>query len=182
MIISFGWTSNAFLAGRKKVTRRDWSREYAARFREGTVHLGYNRSPRVGGRKAGDIVITKSSYPERTCDIPDEDFELEGLAYMEEKGMLIKGRTPREFFDNWRSSRDVLFVVRFDLVFKCDRCGTLTRGILFGPENDKRLCPLCWVDWNYYGGCECEGGKAWRDHYATFCATERAGVKVLALP
>ena len=176
MIISYAWTTEALLAKRKKVTRRDWSREYAARFHAGAVHLAYDRNPRIGGKKVGDVQIERVPYPERLCDIPDEDFELEGLAYMEEKGTLILGKTPREFFNAWRSFRDVVFVVRFDLVFKCDRCGAWTTDRTFGPDNTDRLCPLCWVDWSYVGDRIWGGEKDWRYHYKEFCATERKGL------
>ena len=173
MIISYAWTTDALLAGRKKVTRREWSKEYAARFRAGTVHLAYNRNPRIGGKKVGDVRIDRVPYPERACDIPDEDYELEGFAYMEEKGIRIRDWTPREFFEAWRQRRDVLFVVRFDLVFKCDRCGTWTTDRTFGPDNKDRLCPLCWVDWSYTGDREHDDKEDWRRHYEAFCATER---------
>lgn len=115
MIISFAWTTDALLAGRKTVTRRDWSREYAARFKAGSIHQAYNRGPRIGGHKVADILIIQQPYPERTCDIPDDDYEAEGFAYMEEQGILIRGMTPREFFEVRQMSREVLFVVRFKL-------------------------------------------------------------------
>jgi len=35
---------------------------------------------------------------------------------MEEKGLLIRGITPRQFFKNWRASDEILYVVRFRLV------------------------------------------------------------------
>jgi len=173
MIISYAWTTEALLAERKKVTRRNWSSEYAARFREGTVHDAYDRLPRVHGKKVGDVRIKAVPYPERACDIPDEDFEGEGLAYMEERGLLIRGITPRNWFETWRSSRYVLFVVRFNLVFKCDRCGTWSWAAPFGPHNDKRLCPLCWVEWSYFAEGEYENEVAWNKRYSEFCATER---------
>ena len=176
MIISYAWTTEALLAERKKVTRRDWSREYAARFHAGTVHDAYDRLPRVHGKKIGDVRIERVPYPERACDIPDEDYELEGFAYMEEKGILIRGWTPREFFTRLRFTRDVLFVVRFDLVFKCDRCGTWTTSAPFGPKYNKRLCPLCWSDWSYYyGDRSFDCPSDWESRYDAFCATERKG-------
>lgn len=180
MIISYAWTTEALLAERKKVTRRDWSREYAARFRAGTAHLAYNRNPRIGGKKVGDVRIITPPYPERACDMPDEDYELEGFAYMEERGILINRLTPREYFEGWRQRRDVLFVVRFDLVFKCDRCGAWTTSVPFGPYYDKRLCPLCWIDWQYYADrhdSACGASStSWEEVYSVFCLTERKGL------
>ena len=150
MIISYAWTTDALLAGRKTCTRRDWNRDYAARFLEGTVHDGYDRSPRIGGKKVANVRIERVPYPERTSLIPDADFEGEGLKFMEEKGLLIRGITPRQWFENWRASDEVLSVVRFKLVFKCDHCGTWTDMNKFGPNGTNlRLCPLCWSDWSY---------------------------------
>jgi len=180
--MSFAWTTDALLAERKKVTRRDWSKEYAARFRERTVHLAYNRLPRIGGNKVGDVRISGPPYPEDTRNIPDADFELEGLKYMEEKGLLIRGRTPREFFEAWRQSPQVLFVVRFDLVFPCDRCGEWTTAAAFGPYEKKRLCPLCWVDWSYFAearSVQCRASSAsWEEVYSAFLAPPRKGALV----
>jgi len=151
MIISYAWTTDALLAGRKTCTRRDWNRDYALRFLAGSVHDGYDRSPRIGGKKVATVQIAeRSPYQERTSLIPDADFEGEGLKFMEEKGLLIRGITPREWFENWRASDEILWVVRFKLVFKCDRCGTWTDMNKFGPDGtDMRLCSLCWSDWSY---------------------------------
>lgn len=119
MIISFAWTTDAFLAGRKTCTRRDWKKEYAARFRQGTVHEAYDRLPRVHGKKIGNVEIRRTPYLERLCDIPDEDYEAEGLKFMEERGLLIRGLAPIDWFNAWRDSKETLFVVRFDPVFPC---------------------------------------------------------------
>lgn len=116
MNISYAWTTDALLARRKTCTRRDWSDDYAKRFPEGSIHNAYNRQARFGGKKVATVQIVLTPYPERSCDIPDEDFENEGFAYMEEKGLLIRGITPREFFDNWRESPQILYVVRFKLI------------------------------------------------------------------
>jgi len=178
MIISFAWTTDALLAERKKVTRRDWSKEYAAKFRQGTVHDAYDRLPRVHGKKVGNVRIATPPYPERTRDIPDADFELEGLGYMEEKGLLIQKKTPRKFFEDWRQSSQVLFVVRFDLVFACNRCGNWTTALKFGLHGTNLcLCPLCWIDWQCYAeerATLCNTSKAdFLKVYHDFRATER---------
>jgi len=166
------------LAGRKKVTRRDWANKTAVKFREGMVHLAYNQLPRVrASKRVGYIRIARPPYPERTRDIPDEDFELEGFKYMEERGILLQKKTPRQFFEDWRQSDQILFVVRFDLVFRCDRCSTWTTVPAFGPYHDKRLCPLCWVDWSSHADANATRAEAssasWEELYAEFCATER---------
>lgn len=177
MIISYAWTTDALLARRKTCTRRDWSKEYAARFRAGTGHMAYTRQARFGGKHIGDVLIRQVPYPERTRDIPDDDFEAEGFAFMEEKGLLIQKITPRQFFEDWRGSNQVLFVVRFDLVFKCDRCGDWTTALTFGPGKTNRLCSGCWAGWEYCAedhSNQCRGtAEQWRKVYAAFCAVER---------
>lgn len=116
MIISFAWTTDALLAGRKTCTRRNWSAQYAGRFRAGTYHKAYNRQARYGGHKVGEISIAVEPYPEPVRCISDDDFENEGFAWMQENGLLIRGITPRQFFVNWRASDEILYVVRFRLV------------------------------------------------------------------
>lgn len=180
MIISFAWTTDALLVGRKTCTRRDWNPIYAARFLAGTVHDAYDRLPRTGkGHKVGKVQIEKPPYIERTRDIPDADFEAEGLKFMEEKGILIRGITPRAWFDNWRSSDQVLFVVRFRLVFPCDRCGEWTTApALELKDVNIRLCALCSVDWSYYADDHSRRATKSQEEfikvYREFCATPRA--------
>jgi len=48
-IISFAWTTEASLAGRKTATRRCWSEGYARRFKSGDLVQAYDRNP-SGGR------------------------------------------------------------------------------------------------------------------------------------
>ena len=50
MNISFAWTTEAYEAGRKNVTRRDWSNEYMRHFPVGSVHRAWAKSPRAGGK------------------------------------------------------------------------------------------------------------------------------------
>ena len=62
---------------------------------------------------------------------------------------------------------------------KCDRCGGLAQS-KFGPgDATLRLCPLCWVDWQYYAEArsrECtESEASFLKVYNEFLATERKG-------
>ena len=180
MIISYAWTTDALLAGRKSVTRRNWNPGYAAKFREGTVHDAFDHLPRAHGKKIGDVQIARVPYPERASDIPDADFEGEGLKYMEEKGLLIRGITPRAWFERWRASDETLFVVRFRLVFHCDRCGEWTDADKIGPNSYRlRLCPLCAADWQYYADDHSQelnrSLAAWKGGYEAFCQTKGKG-------
>ena len=126
MILSFAWTAEAFISGRKKRTRRDWDETYAAFFKPGIVHRGYNRSPRVGGHSIGNFTVPHYPRKGNTADMTEEDYELEGFAYMEEHGLMIPARrvnqislpavSPREFFENWKRSAIDLFVVDFNKI------------------------------------------------------------------
>ena len=115
-IISFAWTTPALLAGCKTVTRREWLQKFADGWRKGTVAQAYDKNPRFKGKRVGHIELTQDPYQERTCDIPDEDYEAEGFGYMERNNILIRGKTPREFWNAWREGPGELWVVRFRLL------------------------------------------------------------------
>jgi uncharacterized protein YqfB (UPF0267 family) len=116
-VISFAWTTPALVAGRKTVTRREWSDAYAARFHEGDLIQAWNRQPRFkGAQRVATIRLTADPYPERLCDIPDEDWEGEGFAYLTDIGATVQKITPIELWAHWKVTDDRLYVVRFELV------------------------------------------------------------------
>ena len=83
MILSFAWTVSPLLAGCKTVTRRDWSPGYVRQWQrawdEGRlVHDAYDKSPRSGGHKIGEISLTCRPYLERLGDMPEADVGAEG--------------------------------------------------------------------------------------------------------
>src|SRR5262249_47229979 len=57
MIISFAWTTDALLDGRKTVTRRDWPDSHAIKFPVGHVAIAYNKQPMFGGVPVARIRI-----------------------------------------------------------------------------------------------------------------------------
>lgn len=61
MILSFAWTTDAFVLGDKTVTRRDYDDAYLARWQRaaesGVAQDAYDKSPRFGGKKVGEIVV-----------------------------------------------------------------------------------------------------------------------------
>jgi hypothetical protein len=94
MIISFAWTTEAVKAHRKKCTRRDWSethfQQWVKAYREDRlVHDAYDRSPRVGGLRFGQIKLVCEPYWEALRDMPVEDLELEG-GYWNSKAEFIE--------------------------------------------------------------------------------------------
>ena len=116
-VMSFAWTPPARLAGEKTVTRREWSEKFAARFHEGDLIQAWNRQPRFkGAQRVATIRLTADPYPERLRDIPDEDWEGEGFAYLTAIGATVNKFTPRDFWEHWKTQDDSLYVVRFELV------------------------------------------------------------------
>ena len=120
MIISFGWTTPALVAGHKTVTRRDWKAKHAAQFHAGMLVDAWNTSPRnVKGdpHKVATIRLTADAVLESASVCPASDYEAEGFAYLQAHGHLLNGRTPDELWDYWMDEADLmLYVVRFELV------------------------------------------------------------------
>lgn len=124
MIISFAWTSAALLAGRKTVTRREWTEDYASRFKAGMLIDAYNWQPRFKGKKIALIKLTHDPRLEANEDMPDEDYEGEGFAYLAENPHLIPkafkmqpGETMLDRFNLWRyGDKSYMWVVRFKLL------------------------------------------------------------------
>jgi len=115
-IISFAWTMPALKAKRKKVTRRNWNDKYARQFKAGEKVLAYDKNPRMGGKQIGIILLTQDPYQESTEYMPDSDYEAEGLAYLEEQGLLIRGMSPLTFWKAWKAAKETLWVIRFELI------------------------------------------------------------------
>lgn len=115
-IISFAWTTSALLSGAKTCTRRAWPPTYAACFHKGDLVAAYDRSPRYRGKQVAVIRLTENPYRQNTADAPDTDFEAEGLAWMEEQGILIRKHVPRVFWRAWKLAKETVYVVRFELL------------------------------------------------------------------
>ena len=115
-IISFAWTTPALLAGRKTVTRREWSNDYARRFRAGDLVAAYNRNPRHGGRQIATIRLTREPYRESTRSAPEEDYEGEGFAFLQDDGVKVDGLPPDVLWRAWHVFPQVMWVIRFEVV------------------------------------------------------------------
>ena len=116
MIVSFAWTTPALLAGAKTMTRRDWTGDYARRFRAGMLVDAYDRSPRARGRKVATIRITRDPYPELvTGSLTPEVYEREGFAWLDTHG---HGATVARIVAGWESTPEgaTEWVVEFALV------------------------------------------------------------------
>jgi len=119
-IISFAWTTPALRAGRKTCTRRDWNDAYAARFRPGELLAAYDRSPRYGGKQVAVIRLTAAPKKESTAAAPASDYEAEGFAYLQERGLHVDGLEPKTLWRSWHQQPRMMWVVRFELVEVCD--------------------------------------------------------------
>ena len=113
MVISFAWTSPALVAGKKTVTRRDWKRDHAAKFRKGDVVTAYNKSPRAGGKPIAKIQLTADPYLEPTSKMTLESYQREGLTWLHEHGHHV----PRDlWFNAWRDLDELVYVIEFELL------------------------------------------------------------------
>jgi len=86
--ISFAWTTDALLAGRKTCTCRDWDADYAARFKAGDLIAAYDRSPRFKGKQIGTLRLTHDATYGTLVDVLggfDAAYEAEGFAYYDEQ-------------------------------------------------------------------------------------------------
>jgi hypothetical protein len=126
MIISFGWTTPALLAGEKTETRREWNRVYLlqmqAAWRKGQrVHDAWNTTPRNIRHepRPGKIArIELTAMPQiETIDLVDEGtWAREGLEYLTVHGYLLDGLTPMQLWTHWLEADPHLVVVRFKLL------------------------------------------------------------------
>lgn len=120
-IISMAYTAPAVIARRKTVTRRQWNDRYAKTFRAGEIVAAYDKSPRFGGKKIAEIELTHAPYKMPLSQMPDDDYEAEGFAYLHETGTAAPPSSGfRDFsmssFETWRASGGDVWVVRFQVV------------------------------------------------------------------
>lgn len=119
MIISFGWTTPALLAGAKTVTRRDWKPEHAAKFKAGMLVDAWNTSPRnvhMSPRKVAVIRLTADPVLEHTDDAPMSDWLGEGFELLQQQGIKVARLKPAELWQRWHEESQSLYVVRFEVV------------------------------------------------------------------
>ena len=78
MIISFAWTTPALLAGKKTVTRREWSDAHAAKFKPGDLVDAWDKLPRCKDSKKVAVIriISIARSPLRL--VTNTELQLEG--------------------------------------------------------------------------------------------------------
>lgn len=121
-IISFAWTSDVLLDGRKTVTRRAWKEKYALRFKNGDTVQAYDQSPRAGGKLVAFLRLTHAPVFEPIALMPVTDFESEGFSYYQEQRLWMPERSPWKrtipwfAFINWKRSGRSYWVIRFKVL------------------------------------------------------------------
>ena len=117
LYISFAWTTKAFLIGAKSRTRRYWTDEYAKRFIRAfilqEVIAATDRQLRFGGKVIGEIILETKPRREATGLMTEDDYYAEGLAWMEQQGLLIRDQSPHEFFEEWKRKNDCPYIIDF---------------------------------------------------------------------
>lgn len=118
MILSFAETTPALLAGAKTVTRREWHPNHARKFTAGALVQAWDKTPRVkGAKRVGTIRLTAAPVLESTSLLRPEDWNDEGFAYMQARGLtLFGGVMPVDVWLDWHEQPRDLWVVRFELV------------------------------------------------------------------
>jgi len=117
MFISFAWTADAFTTYNKDMSRRYWKKDHALKFKPNMIVDAMDRLPHRGGKRIGEIKIIKRPWQQPTGQMTEIDYRREGLLWMEQQGMLIKGQKPRVFFEEWKEKDEVVWVVEFETLF-----------------------------------------------------------------
>ena len=105
-IISFAYTTQALLSGKKTVTRRFWQDGYAFNFRKGQLVQAYDKNPRIGGKRVAIIRLTDWPYKEKLSQMTDEEEVAEGHLWGDAQGFIRAMGDPS--LEVW--------VIRFELV------------------------------------------------------------------
>jgi len=100
MILSFAWTTTAFLAGRKTCTRRDWADRTMLAWqhawdRGDLVHDAVDKLLFRGGKRIGRLKLTCRPYRERLGDMPERDLAAEGGMWADlDEFIMLQGGDP----------------------------------------------------------------------------------------
>lgn len=128
MHISFGHTTPALVTGNKTVTRRFWAFSHSAKFHVGDEVIADDKGTRNGGREVAHIRLTGIPVQEplrvlRTTGGGSfiyglREFENEGFAWLESRGLTVFGLRPLNLWHNWLSGQErrIPYVVRFELL------------------------------------------------------------------
>jgi hypothetical protein len=148
-IISFGWTTEPFLAGEKTVTRRDWKESYAKCFKQNELLSAYDKDPRYGGKRIGVIKLVEPVKRDDPWLLPN-DYIAEGFGWMDrnwEKAnsywhKLLKKYDLESLAQWWavyclniQDGQQPDWCVRFEVVYYTKYAVELMRAKNIGPVN-----------------------------------------------
>ncbi|MBW4640535.1 MAG: hypothetical protein KME05_20355 [Gloeocapsa sp. UFS-A4-WI-NPMV-4B04] len=134
MILSFAWTTDVLLAGKKTCTRRVWSERTAQAWvnaykSDRLIHSAWDKCSFVkGAKKITDIQLTHLPYQQALRDMPQSDLDAEG-------GLCA---SKEEFVNLFGSPEKVVWVVRFELVMP--PCGQAWEALAPGQRSLGRYC------------------------------------------
>jgi hypothetical protein len=144
--ISFSWTWPAFVARAKTVTRRQWTSDYAARWKVGARFTALDKSRRFGGRVIG-LGTIHSVYYEPIANMPDDDYVYEGFGWLHTHPECLPrsaagqlwAQCTLDAFDKWRRSLAYYWVVRFEAVSITPEARARLDNLLYGEEQTSDL-------------------------------------------
>lgn len=113
--ISFAFTVDAFLADMKDETRRYWKDSYARSIQVLQFMVAMDKLWYAHGRRIGEIIVT-NLFQQRTGLMTELDYEREGLLWMERNNLEIRGRHPRDFFEEWKQKDDLVWALEFSKI------------------------------------------------------------------
>lgn len=131
MIISFGWTAAALLAGEKSTTFCEWAPRHVAHFHAGQRVDAWDRGPRAHGHKIGTIQLVGAPEQLQVVDmLPalEQYWASEGFgfyaAHPELRPPTIFGLPTKgvdfglDWFGSWAAANTTrkFWVVRFDVL------------------------------------------------------------------
>lgn len=109
MIISMAYTTPAFVAGRKTITRRSWTFAHARAVDAAGKFDAYSRDPRYKGEFIGEAKLTDKVKLRRISEDSAEKIYIEeGFAYLDDKDGTL-----RKLVDEWRKTDEAYWEVRF---------------------------------------------------------------------
>lgn len=157
MIISFGWTSDALLAGFKDTTRRDWDREYvrlcqsSGRLIDRYILDAWDALPRVKSKNPKMIArVQLKAEPLLSRELPPTDYAREGFEWLSRHGYTLNGIPPLETWRGWEyiwrgeniaQPANPLWVIRFNVV-ELTQAGRDRRDQLLQEGKEIRPLPM----------------------------------------
>ncbi|MDD5010254.1 MAG: hypothetical protein PHC68_17875 [Syntrophorhabdaceae bacterium] len=113
--ISMAWTTPAWVAEQKCVTRRHWKPLTISRFHKGTKYLTVKSN--YGGDALGIGEIIVQPFKEQTSRMNNIDYEHEGFAFMDKEYYRIKKDMPLNLaMANWKRRNEIMTVVPFNIL------------------------------------------------------------------